>query len=134
MRIHLLCVSLCTLTMILSSCHTQKVVESLHVDSTNIHHAFTSAWLFDLCDTITICMYDTLDEPQKKTQIIRHRKQNTQVTTTDTTSQRRVQLTHETKTTDKYQLHMESYDAFLNWSLLLAFLLFSAILYKRLRL
>lgn len=109
-------------------------MESLTVDSTNIHHAFNSAWLFDLCDTITICMYDTLDEPQKKTQIIRHRIQNTQVTTTDTTSQRHVQLTHKTKTTDKYQLHMESYDAILNWSLLLAFLLFSAIIYKRLHL
>lgn len=120
--------------MILSSCHSQKVVESLTVDSANINHAFSSAIWFDLCDTITICMYDTLDEPQKKTQIIRHRKQNTQVTTTDTTSQRRVQRTRSTKTTDKYQLHMESYDAILNWSLLLAFLLFSAILYKRLHL
>lgn len=109
-------------------------MESLTVDSTNIHHAFTSAWLLDLCDTITICMYDTLDEPQKKTQIIRHRKQNTKVTTTDTTGQRRVQLTNETKTTDKYQLYMETYDAILNWSLLLAFLLFSAIIYKRLHL
>lgn len=134
MHIHSLCVSLCTLTMILSSCHTQRQMESLTVDSTNIHHAFNSAWLFDLCDTITICMYDTLDEPQKQTQIIRHRKQKAQVTTKDTTSQRRVQLTHETKTTDKYQLHMESYDAILNWTLLLAFLFFSAILYKRLRL
>ena len=90
--------------------------------------------MLDLCDTFTICIYDTLNEPVKKAQIIRHRKQNTQVTTKDTTSQRRVQLTHQTKTTDKYQLHMESYDAILNWSLLLAFLLFSAILYKRLRL
>lgn len=134
MRIHLLCVSLCTLTMIISSCHSQKVVESLNVDSTNIHHAFNSAWLFDLCDTITICQFDTMGQPKKQTQIIRHRKQNTQVTTKDTTSQRRVQLNHQTKTTDKYQLHMESYDAILNWSLLLAFLLFSAILYKRLRL
>ena len=134
MHIRSLCISLCTLTMILSSCHTHRIVESLHVDSTNIHHAFTSAWLFDMCDTITICMYDTLDEPQKKTQIIRHRKQNTQVTTKDTTSQRRVQLTHQTTTKDKYQLHMESYDAILNWSLLLAFLLFSAIIYKRLHL
>ena len=134
MRIISLCIKLCTLTMILSSCHSQKVVESLTVDSANINHAFSSAIWFDLCDTITICMYDTLDEPQKKTQIIRHRKQNTQVTTTDTTSQRRVQRTRSTKTTDKYQLHMESYDAILNWSLLLAFLLFSAILYKRLHL
>lgn len=134
MRILSLCISLCTLTMILSSCHTQRQMESLTVDSTNIHHAFNSAWLFDLCDTITICMYDTLDEPQKKTQIIRHIKQNTQVTTKDTTSQRRVQLTHQNTTKDKYQLHMESYDAILNWSLLLAFLLFSAIIYKRLRL
>lgn len=134
MRILSLCVSLCTLTMILSSCQTQKVVESLHVDSTNIHHAFNSAWLFDLCDTITICQFDTMGQPQKHTQIIRHTKQNTQATTTDTTSQRRVQLNHQTKTKDKYQLHMESYDAILNWSLLLAFILFSAILYKRLRL
>lgn len=134
MRIILLCVSLCTLTMILSSCHTHRVVESLHVDSTNIHHAFNSAWLFDLCDTITICQFDTMGQPQKQTQIIRHRKQKTKVTTKDTTSQRRVQLTHQTTTKDKYQLHMQSYDAILNWSLLLAFLLFSAILYKRLRL
>ena len=109
-------------------------MESLQVDSTNIHHAFNSAWLFDLCDTITICQFDTMGQPQKQTQIIRHRKQNTQVTTKDTTSQRRVQLTHQTTTTDKYQLHMESYDAILNWSLLLAFLLFSAIIYKRLHL
>jgi hypothetical protein len=120
--------------MILSSCHTQKEVESLHVDSTNIHHAFTSAWLFDLCDTITICQFDTSGTPQKQTQIIRHRKQNTQVTAVDTTSQKHVQLNHQTKTTDKYQLHMESYDTILNWSLLLAFLLFSAIIYKRLHL
>lgn len=134
MRILSLCVSLCTLTMILSSCHTQKQMESLTVDSTNIHHAFNSAWLFDLCDTITICMYDTLDEPQKKTQIIRHRKQNTQVTTKDTTSQRRVQLTHQTKTTDKNQIHWQSYGAIISWSLLLAFLLFMAIVYKHLRL
>lgn len=134
MHIRSLCVSLCTLTMILSSCHTQRQMESLTVDSTNIHHAFTSAWLFDLCDTITICQFDTMGQPKKQTQIIRHRKQNTQVTAKDTTSQRRVQLTHQTKTTDKYQLHMESYDAILNWSLLLAFILFSAILYKRLHL
>lgn len=134
MRIQSLCVSLCTLTMILSSCHTQRQMESLTVDSTNIHHAFNSAWLFDLCDTITICQFDTLGKPQKQTQIIRHIKQNTQVTTKDTTSQRRVQRTHSTKTTDKYQLHMESYDTILNWSLLLALLLFSAILYKRLHL
>jgi hypothetical protein len=90
--------------------------------------------LFDLCDTITICQFDTTGTPQKQTQIIRHRKQNTQVTARDTTSQKHVQLNHQTKTTDKYQLHMESYDAILNWSLLLAFLLFSAIIYKRLRL
>lgn len=134
MHIRSLCVSLCTLTMILSSCHSQKELESLQVDSTNIHHAFNSAWLFDLCDTITICTFDTLGQPQKKAQLIRHRKQNTKVTTKDTTSQRRVQLTHQTTTKDKYQLHMESYDAILNWSLLLAFLLFSAIIYKRLRL
>lgn len=134
MRIISLCVSLCTLTMILSSCHTQKVVELHKVDSTNINHAFYSTMCFDLCDTITICMYDTLDEPQKKTQIIRHQYQKSQVTTKDTTVQRQVQKTHQTKTTDKYQLHMESYDAILNWSLLLAFLLFSAIIYKRLHL
>lgn len=120
--------------MFLTSCHTQRVVESLHVDSTNLHHAFTSAWLLDLCDTITICQFDTMGKPQKHTQIIRHKKQKTQVTTKDTTSQRRVKLTHKTKTTDKYQLHMQSYDAILNWSLLLAFILFSAILYKRLHL
>ena len=134
MRIHSLCVSLCTLTMILSSCHTHKQMESLTVDSTNIHHAFNSAWLFDLCDTITICQFDTMGKPQKHTQIIRHQNQKSQVTTTDTTSQRHVQLTHKTTTKDKYQLHMESYDAILNWSLLLAFLLFSAIIYKRLHL
>ena len=109
-------------------------MESLQVDSTNIHHAFNSAWLFDLCDTITICTFDTLGKPQKKAQIIRHQKQKAQAEAKDTTSQRRVQLNHQTKTTDRYQLHMESYDAILNWSLLLAFLLFSAILYKRLHL
>ena len=134
MRILSLCVSLCTLTMILSSCHTQKQMESLQVDSTNIHHAFNSAMMLDLCDTITICIYDTLDEPVKKAQIIRHRKQKTQVTTKDTTSQKRVQLTHKTKTTDKNQVHWQSYDAIISWSLLLAFLLFIAILHKRLRL
>lgn len=134
MRIHSLCVSLCTLTMILSSCHTQKVVESLNVDSANIHHAFNSAWFFDLCDTITICQFDTMGQPQKKAQLIRHQKQTTKVTTKATTSQRQVQRTHQTKTTDKYQQRMESYDAILNWSLLLAFLMFSAILYKRLHL
>ena len=134
MRIILLSISLCTLTMILSSCHTQKQMESLTVDSTNIHHAFNSAWLFDLCDTITICQFDTMGKPQKQTQIIRHKKQKALVTAKDTTSQRQVQKTHESKTTDKYQLHMESYDAILNWTLLLAFLFFSAILYKRLRL
>lgn len=134
MRIISLCIKLCTLTMILSSCHTQRQMESLQVDSTNIHHAFNSAWLFDLCDTITICQFDTMGKPQKHTQIIRHQYQKSQVTAKDTTSQRRVGLTHQTKTTDKYQLHMETYDAILNWSLLLAFLLFSAILYKRLHL
>ena len=90
--------------------------------------------MLDLCDTITICIYDTLDAPMRKAQIIRHRKQKTQVTTKDTTSQRRVQMTHKTKTTDKNQVHWQSYDAIISWSLLLAFLLFIAILHKRLRL
>ena len=134
MRILSLSVSLCTLTMILSSCHTQKEIESLKVDSTNIHHAFNSTWLMDLCDTITICQFDTMGEPQIKAKIIRHRKQKSQVTTKATTSQRQLQKTHSSKTTDKYQLHMESYDAILNWTLLLAFLIFSAIMYKRLHL
>ena len=134
MRILSLCVSLCTLTMILSSCHTQKQMESLKVDSSNIHHAFNSDLMFDLCDTITICIYDTLDRQQKKAQIIRHRKQKTQVTTKDTTRQKRVQLTHKTKTTDKNQIHWQSYDAIISWSLLLAFLLFMAIINKHLRL
>lgn len=129
-----LSVSLCTLTMIFSSCHTQKQMESLQVDSTNIHHAFNSASMFDLCDTITICIYDTLDEPNKKAQIIRHKKQTTQVTTKANTSQKQIQKTHKTKTTDKNQIHWQSYDAIISWSLLLAFLLFIAILHKRLRL
>lgn len=134
MRIISLCVNLCTLTMILSSCHSQKVVESLKVDSTDITHAFNTALFFDLCDTITICQFDTLGQPQKKAQIIRHRKQKTQVTTKDTTRQKRVQLTHKTKTTDKNQIHWQSYDAIISWSLLLAFLLFMAIINKHLRL
>lgn len=90
--------------------------------------------MFDLCDTITICIYDTLDEPQKKAQIIRHRMQKTQVTTKDTTSQRRVQLTNQTTTKDINQIHWQSYDAIISWTLLVASLLFMAILYKRLRL
>lgn len=134
MRILSLCISLCTLTMIISSCHTQKIVESLHVDSTNMHHAFTSAWLFELCDTITICQFDTTGQPQKQTQIIRHQKQKAQATTKDTTCQRRVQLTHQTTTKDINQIHWQSYDAIISWALLLACLLFMAILYKRLHL
>ena len=134
MRIISLCVNLCTLTMILSSCHTQKVVELHKVDSTNISHAFYSTMCFDLCDTITICQYDTLGQPQKHVQVVRHRQQKALATTKDTTSQRRVQLNHQTKTTDKYQVHMESYDTILNWTLLIAFLMFSAILYRKLHL
>lgn len=134
MRIISLCINLCTLTMIFSSCHTQKVVESLKVDSTDITHAFNTALFFDLCDTITICQFDTLGQPQKKSQFIRHRTQKTQATAKDTTQQRQVQKTHQTTTKDKYQVHMESYDAILNWTLLIAFILFSAILYRRLHL
>lgn len=134
MRIISLCVKLCTLTIILSSCHTQKVVESLQVDSTNINHAFSSAMWFDLCDTITICKFDTLGQPHKQVQVVRHSQQKAVATAKDTTNQRKVQKTHQTKTTDKYQVHMESYDAILNWTLLIAFLMFSAILYKRLNL
>lgn len=120
--------------MILSSCHTQKVVESLKVDSTDITHAFNTALFFDLCDTITICQFDTLGQPQKKAQIIRHRKQAAQATAKDTTSQRQVQKTHQSKTTDKYQVHWESYDAIISWTLLFVFLLFMAILYRKLHL
>lgn len=134
MRILSLSISLCTLTMILSSCHTQKQMESLQVDSTNIHHAFNSASIIDLCDTITICIYDTLDKPMKKAQIIRHQKQKAQVNAKDTTSQRRVQLTHQTTTKGINQINWPSYDAIISWSLLLAILLFMAILYKHLRL
>lgn len=134
MRIISLFINLCTLTMILSSCHTQKVVESLRVDSANINHAFSSAMWFDLCDTITICQFDTLGQPHKKVQVVRHRQQKAQATAKDTTQQRQVQKTHQTKNIDKYQVHMESYDAILNWTLLIAFLMFSAILYKRLNL
>lgn len=134
MRIISLCVSLCTLTMILSSCHSQRVVESLKVDSTDITHAFNTALFFDLCDTITICQFDTLGKPLKKAQLIRHSRQEAQATAKDTTQQRKIQKTNHTKTTDKYQVHMESYDAILNWTLLIAFLLFSAILYRRLHL
>lgn len=134
MRFISLCVSLCTLTMILSSCHTQRQMESLTVDSTNIHHAFTSAWLFDLYDTITICQFETMGQPQKQTQIIRHQKQKAQATTKDTTSQRHVQLTHQTTTKDINQIHWQSYDAIISWTLLIACILFMAILYKRLHL
>ena len=134
MRIISLFVNLCTLTMILSSCHTQKVMESLQVDSANINHAFSSAMWFDLCDTITICHFDTLGQPKKHVQVVRHRQQKAQTTAKDTTSQVQLQKTHQTKTTEKYQVHMESYDAILNWTLLIAFLMFSAILYRRLNL
>lgn len=134
MRILSLSVSLCTLTMILSSCHTKKVVESLRVDSANINHAFSSAMWFDLCDTITICQFDTLGQPHKKVQVVRHTQQKAQATAKDTIRQKKVKKTHQTKTKDKYQVHMESYDAILNWTLLIAFLMFSAILYKRLNL
>lgn len=134
MRIISLCVKLCTLTMILSSCHTQKVMELQKVDSTNISHAFSSAMWFDLCDTITICKFDTLGQPHKQVQVVRHRQQKAQATAKDTTQHRQVQKNHQTTTTDKYQVHMESYDAILNWTLLIAFILFSAILYRRLHL
>ena len=134
MRIISLCINLCTLTMILSSCHTQKVMGLHKVDSTNISHAFYSTMLFDLCDTITICKFDTFGQPHKHVQVVRHRQQKAQATAKDTTQQRQVQETHKTTTTDKYQVHMESYDAILNWTLLIAFLMFSAILYRRLNL
>lgn len=75
-----------------------------------------------------------MGQPQKQTQIIRHKKQKTQVTAKDTTGQRHVQFTHKTKTKDKNQIHWQSYDAIISWSLLLAFILFIAILHKRLRL
>lgn len=120
--------------MILSSCHTQKVVESLKVDSTDITHAFNTALFFDLYDTITICQLDTLGQPQKKAQIIRHRKQAAQATAKDTTSQRHVQFTHQTTTKDINKIHWVSYDAIISWTLLVACLLFMAILYKRLHL
>ena len=132
MRINSLFVNLCTLTMILSSCHTQKVMESLQVDSANINHAFSSAMWFDLCDTITICKFDTFGQPYKHVQLVRHRQQKAVATAKDTTQQRKVQKTHQTKTTDKYQVHMESYDAILNWTLLIAFLMFSAIIFRKL--
>lgn len=134
MRIISLCVNLCTLTMILSSCHTHRVMELQKVDSTNISHAFYSTMCFDLCDTITICQFDTFGQPKKQAQIIRHKKQSTQVNTKDTTSQRRVQLTHQTTTKDINQIHWQSYDAIISWTLLLACLLFMAIIYKRLHL
>lgn len=134
MRILSLCVNLCTLTMILSSCHTQKVVESLKVDSANINRAFYSNMWFDLSDTITICQFDTLGQPHKQVQVVRHRQQKAQATAKDTTTRRQVQKTHQSKTTEKDQVHMESYDAILNWTLLIAFLMFSAIVYRRLNL
>lgn len=134
MRIVSLCVSICTLTMILSSCHSQKVVESLKVDSTDITHAFNTALFLDLCDTITICQFDTLGQPHEQIQVVRHRQQKAQATAKDTTEQRQVQKTHQTTTKNKYQVHMESYDAILNWTLLIAFLMFSAILYRKLHL
>ena len=134
MRIILLCIKLCTLTMIISSCHSQKVVESLKVDSTDITHAFNTALFFDLCDTITICKFDTLGQPQKKAQFIRHRTQKAQATIKDTTSQRQVQKTHQTTTKDINQVHWESYDAIVSWTLLFVFLLFMAILYRKLHL
>lgn len=134
MRIISLCVSLCTLTMIISSCHTQKVVESMQVDSANITHAFNTAILFDLCDTITICSFDTLGQPKKRAQLIRHSRQEAQATAKDTTQQRKIQKTHQTTTKDINQIHWESYDAIISWTLLLACLLFMAIIYKRLRL
>lgn len=120
--------------MILSSCHTHRVVELQKVDSANISHAFYSTMWFDLCDTITVCKFDTLGQPQKQVQIVRHRQHKAQATAKDTTQQKQVQKTHQTTTTDKYQVHMESYDAILNWTLLIAFILFSAILYRRLHL
>ena len=104
------------------------------VDSTNISHAFYSTMWFELCDTITICQFDTLGQPHKNIQVVRHRQHKAQATAKDTTQQIQVQRTDETKTTDKYQVHMESYDAILNWTLLIAFILFSAILYRRLHL
>ena len=134
MRIISLCVSLCTLTMIFSSCHTQKVMELHKVDSTNISHAFYSTMWLDLCDTITICKFDTFGQPQKHIQVVRHRQQKAQATAKETTSQRQVQKTHQTTTKDINQVHWESYDAILSWTLLVAFLLFMAILYRKLHL
>lgn len=134
MRIISLCVKFCTLTMIISSCHTHKVVESLKVDSTNINHAFSSAMWFDLSDTITICKFDTFGQPHKHVQVVRHRQQKALATAKDTAQQRQVQKNQQTTTKDKYQVHMESYDAILNWTLLIAFLMFSAILYRKLHL
>lgn len=120
--------------MILSSCHTHRVVESMTVDSANINHAFSSAMWFDLSDTITICKFDTFGQPHKQIQVVRHKQQKAQATAKDTTSQRQVHKTHQTTTKDKNQVHMESYDAILNWTLLIAFLMLSAILYRRLNL
>ena len=134
MRIISLCINLCTLTMIFSSCHTQKVVESLTVDSANINHAFSSAMWIDLSDTITICKFDTFGQPHKQIQVVRHRQQTAQATAKDTTSQRQVQKTHQTTTKDINQVHWESYDAIISWTLLFAFILFMAILYRKLHL
>ena len=134
MRIISLCINFCTLTMILSSCHTQKVVESLKVDSTDITHAFNTALFFDLCDTITICQFDTLGQPQKKAQLIRHRRQSAQATAKDTTTQRQVQKTPQTTPKDINQVHWESYDAIISWTLLFVLVLFMAILYRKLHL
>ena len=92
--------------MIISSCHTQKVMVLHKVDSTNISHAFYSTMWFDLCDTITICKFDTLSQPQKKAQFIRHSTQKALATAKDTTQQRQVQKTHQTTTKDNYQVHM----------------------------
>lgn len=134
MRIISLCISLCTLTMIISSCHSQKVVESLKIDSTDITHAFNTALFFDLCDTITICQFDTMGQPQKKAQLIRHRTQKAQATAKDTTSQRQEQKTHQTTTKDINQVHWKSYDAIISWTLFFVLLLFMAILYRKLHL
>lgn len=134
MRIISLCVNLCTLTMILSSCHTHRVVESLTVDSANINHAFSSAMWFDLSDTITICKFDTFGQPHKHVQVVRHSQQKAVATAKDTTSQRQVQKTHQTTTKDINQVHWESYDAIISWTLFFVFLLFMAILYRKLHL
>lgn len=134
MRIISLCINLCTLTMIISSCHTHKVVESQTVDSANINHAFSSAMWIELSDTITICKFDTFGQPYKHVQVVRHRQQKAQATAKDTTVQRQVQETHQTTTKDINKVHWESYDAIISWTLLFVFLLFMAILYRKLHL